>query len=166
MIKGFQRPATVEPINTAFQLRPALWAGFIAGVILMIVPSGSPWSGIIFFAPVVVGRIIPAGAGLPIAAVWVIHLVVSLVYGVLISLVVNRFHRGKALLAGAICGAILYMINIRVVAVFWPNLKGNELAIAFAHVVFGLIAAGAYRGLLRQPVRVEHTKTAMSSESP
>jgi hypothetical protein len=159
MIKGFQRPATVEPINTAFQLRAALWAGFIAGIILLIVPSGSPWSGIIFFAPVVVGRIIPPDAGLPIVAVWVIHLVVSLIYGVLTSLVVNRFHRGKALLAGAVCGAILYMINFRVVAVFWPNLKGNEVAVAFAHIVFGLIAAGAYRGLLKQNVPIQRTET-------
>ena len=165
MIKGYQRPATVEPVETPFQLKAALWAGFIAAIVLLIVPSGSPWSRIIFLSPLVVGRIIPPSAGLPVPAVWFIHLGLSLVYGILISLVANRFHRGKALLAGAICGAVLYGINVGIVSAFWPGLRGNEVAIAFAHIVFGLIAAGAYRGLLTQRVAAPGRNESVPSES-
>jgi len=136
----------------------AILAGLIAGVILLIIPSGSPWSGIIFLAPVVVGRMIPAQAGLPASGVWIIHLAVSLVYGVAISAVAARFRRGKALLAGAFVGAVLYAINFGLVSALWPSLRGNEVAILFAHVLFGLIAAGAYRGLLRRKLPTPESK--------
>jgi len=162
MIKGYQRPITVEPVETPFQPKAALWAGFLAAIILLIVPSGSPWSGMIFFAPVVLAGLSQPGAALRIVAVWVIHFVVSLLYALVISSVVNRFHRGRAMLSGAVCGAILYAVNLGVVLVVWPNLKGNEVAIAFTHVVFGLITAGAYRGLLNERAHVNPINPPMA----
>jgi hypothetical protein len=152
MIKGYQRPPSLEPaVPSEFQWRAAVLAGLIAGLILLIVPAGSPWSGMIFLAPVVVGRMIPASTGLPPAAVWPIHLAVSIVYGLIISAVAARFRKAKALLAGAVVGAILYLIDFGIVSALWPSLRANEVGIAFSHIVFGAIAGGAYRGLLKRP---------------
>jgi hypothetical protein len=151
MIKGYQRPPSLEPaVPTEFQWQAAFLAGLIAGLILLIVPSGSPWSGIIFLAPVVVGRIIPAATGLPSPAVWLIHLAVSLIYGFIISAAAARFRKARAILAGAGVGLILYFVNLGIVSALWPSLRGNEVGIAFSHVVFGAIAGGAYRGLLKR----------------
>jgi hypothetical protein len=156
MIRGFQRPPRLEAApDTPFQWNAALLAGLIAGAVLLIVPAGSPWSRISFFSPVVMGRTIPPQAGLPLVSTWLLHLLVSLIYGLIVSLVAMRLRRGLALLAGAITGLVLYAINFGIVSLLWPDARGNEVAIAFAHVVFGLVAAGAYRGLLRRTVQAE-----------
>jgi len=132
-----------------FQWPAAVLAGLVAGLVLLIVPSGSPWSRITFFSPVVMGRTVPA-SDLPLVSTWLIHLFVSVVYGLAISRIAAGFRRGRALLAGAITGLILYGLNLGIVSAFWPDLRGNEVAVAFTHVVFGLISAGAYRGLLKR----------------
>jgi hypothetical protein len=151
MIRGYQRPPSLEPaVPNEFQWRAAVLAGLIAGVILLIVPSGNPWSGIIFLAPVVVGRIIPPSTGLPPAVVWLIHLAVSIAYGLVISAAAVRFRRARALLAGGVVGLVLYLVNVGIVSALWPSVRGNEVGIAFSHVVFGAIAGGAYRGLLKR----------------
>jgi hypothetical protein len=153
MIRGFERPVRLEPVDDAsFQWPAALLAGLIAGAVLLLVPAGSPWSRVSSFSPVVMGRLISPQAGLSLVPTWLLHLVISLIYGLIISAVAMRFRRGQALLAGAIIGLILYLINLGLVSAFWPSLRGHEVAIAFAHVVFGLIAAGAYRGLLKRAV--------------
>src|ERR1041384_1805503 len=151
MIRGFERPARLEPVDAdSFQWPAALLAGIIAGVVLLVVPAGSPWSRVSFFSPVIMGRVISPQAGLPLLSTWFLHLGLSVIYGLIISAVATRFRRGQALLAGAIIGLILYLINFAIVSAVWPNSRGNEIAIAFAHIVFGLIAAGAYRGLLKR----------------
>ena len=61
----------------------------------------------------------------------------------------------RPLVFAAITGLVLYAINFGIVSLLWPDARGNEVAIAFAHVVFGLVAAGAYRGLLRRTVQAE-----------
>jgi hypothetical protein len=45
---------------------------------------------------------------------------------------------------------LLYFLNFGCVSAFWPSLRGNEPAVLFAHVFFSMVAAGAYRGLLRR----------------
>jgi hypothetical protein len=154
MIRGYHRPSSLEPaVPNEFQWRAAILAGLIAGLVLLIVPAGSPWSGMIFLAPVVLGRTIPAAAGVPAVLVWLIHLAVAILYGFVISAVAARFRKAKALLAGAVAGGILYLINLAIISALWPSLHGNEIGIAFSHVVFGAIAGGAYRGLLKRQIK-------------
>jgi len=132
-----------------FQWPAAILAGIIAGAVLLIVPSGSPWSGVTFFSPVIMGRTIPP-ADLSLVSTWLLHLLLSVGYGLVISRIVASFRRGRALLAGALMGMVLYGVNLGLVSAFWLQLRGNEIAIAFTHIVFGLVAAGAYRGLLKR----------------
>jgi hypothetical protein len=41
-----------------------------------------------------------------------------------------------------------------VVSALWPSLRGAEFSVVVTHVVFGLITAGAYRGLLKRKPEV------------
>lgn len=87
---------------------------------------------------------------LPLPAVWVIHLGVSLIYGIIISVVVARLTSYGAILVGGVLGLLLFFANWALVSVCWPAWRVDEIPVLFTHIVFGLIAAGAYRGLLRR----------------
>jgi len=150
MIRYFEPYPLLEPEHDGWQWGPALGAGLVAGIILLIVPSGSPWASLTFFTPVVMGRKVPPGMMLPLPVLWVIHLAVSVAYGLLISVLVSKFRAHKAILAGGLVGFVLYILNWCVVWAVWLAWKVFEIPVVFTHVVFGLIAAGAYRGLLRR----------------
>jgi hypothetical protein len=151
MIKGYEPPHVLEPQEPRrFHIGPALGAGFIAGVILLIVPRGSPWGSLTFFSPVIMGRTVPATVQIPLLLVWILHLGVSLVYGLIISRLVATLRRRRAFVTGALAGLVLDAVNFGVVSALWPSLRGAEFSVVVTHIVFGLIAAGAYRGLLRR----------------
>ena len=160
MIKGFEPPRPAEPeTRNRLQWGSAAGAGIIAGVILLLVPRGSPWSALTFFSPVVLGRSLPASLGLPLLLVWIIHLLVSVLYGLIISRIVAGLTQQRAILTGGVAGLVLYVLNLGVVSLAFPALRGNEPGVIFTHVVFGLIAAGAYRGLLKRklPTSLDYT---------
>jgi predicted membrane-bound spermidine synthase len=95
---------------------------------------------------------IPPQYAMPLLVSWILHLLVSLVYGLVVSLAASRFRQSKAFIAGAVAGLILYGLNLGVVSLCWPFLRGPELGVLLDHIVFGLIGAGAYRGLLKRRV--------------
>ncbi len=124
-------------------------------------PRGSPWSSLAFFMPVIMGRRLPYGVSLPLPVVWCLHLALSVLYGLVIAKTVARLPHQRAIVTGGVMGLVLYLINLGVVALAWPAWHGNEVAVAFTHVVFGLIAGGAYRGLLRRKPLVENLDRAL-----
>jgi len=150
MIRGFEpaQPLPPEPAGP-FQWGAAIGAGLIAGVILLIVPHGDPWAGITFFAPVIMGRDL-MGQAASLWATTLMHIGLAVVYGLIISVAVRRTTQLWALIIGALIGLVLYGINFGVVSVWFSNARGNELSVAFTHLVFGAIAGGTYRGLLRR----------------
>jgi hypothetical protein len=149
MIRHFERAQPLEPADKQrMQWGAALGAGFIAGLILVVVPRGSPWSSLTFFSPVIMGRGLSPFTGLPLVAIWLCHLAVSIVYGLIIAKIINNFRQFKAILTGGLVGLVLYLINFGIISTLWSDLRGNEVSVLFTHVVFGLLAAGAYRGLL------------------
>ena len=151
MIKGFELPQVLEPqARNRLQWDAAVEAGFIAGLVLLVLPQGSPWSALTFFSPAIPGRPLPVSMAMSLLGVWIIHLLLSVLYGLIISRVVANLRREKAILTGGLAGLVLYVLNLGLVSFVWPALRGNEVAVALAHVVFGLVAAGAYRGLLRR----------------
>jgi hypothetical protein len=156
MIRRFEPTALLEPEDGGrFQLGAALGAGLIAGLVLLIIPRGSPWAGISFFSAVVMGRAVPPGVVMPLPVVCLVHLLVAEIYAVIISWFVNNTTQGRAILAGAILGLVLYLLNTGLVAIAFPEWRGNEVGVLFTHAVFGLLVGGAYRGLLKrkqQPV--------------
>jgi len=154
MMRGYQAAPILEPENgRRIQWGPAIGAGFIPGAILLIVPRGSPWSSLTFFSPVIMGRTAPPGVELPLAMLYLIHLLVSIIYGLIIAGVVAGLRIERAIVAGGLAGLVLYVINFGIVSAFWPGWCGGEVTVVFTHIVFGLITAGAYRGLLRRRLR-------------
>jgi hypothetical protein len=150
MIRGYESAHLLEPEEpTRFHVGPAFGAGFIAGAVLLIVPHGSPWESLTFFSPVIMGRTVPA-LEMPLLLVWIVHLAISLIYGLIISRVVATLRWQRAFFTGALAGLILYAVNFGVVSALWPWLRGAEFSVVITHIVFGLITAGAYRGLLKR----------------
>jgi len=96
------------------------------------------------------GRALAPGYQLSLAAVWFAHLGISILYGLIISLSIARLTQARAVFVGGFVGLILYVLNWAAVKFLAPSMRGNELSVLFTHVVFGLIAAGAYRGLLKR----------------
>lgn len=133
-----------------FQWLAALGAGLIAAIVLMVLPRASPWSSLTFFAPVIVGRVVPEGSDITPAIAKILHLGLSMLYGIVVSLVAMHVTQLRALLAGALVGLGLYGLNYWIVSTQFQSLLGDEPTVAFTHIVFGLIAGGAYRGLLRR----------------
>jgi hypothetical protein len=158
MIKGFEQSRQIEPIEKIdWQGMPAVAAGIIAGVILLIVPHASPWEGLTSFTPAIMGRVVPVTWGLGMFMTVVLHLALALIYGVIISIVVINIHQMRAVLTGGIVGLVLYFLNLGAISMWFPEMRGNEMSVAVTHVVCGLIAAGAYRGLLRRRVSANAT---------
>jgi hypothetical protein len=152
MIRGYETTRLSEPESPhSLQWPAALGAGLIAGAVFLIAPRGSPWSTVTFFSPSIMGRTLGTDAG-PLILIWVAHLLLSAVYGMIISFVIARMTYGSAFMAGAVMGLVLYGLNLAVVSILWPAMRESELTVIFTHIVFGLIAAGAYRGLLRRRV--------------
>ena len=150
MIRGFSPPNPLEPENPGhMQWGPALASGLIAGAVLMIAPRGSPWSSVTFFDPLVIGRTLPPEVTSMIPA-WLIHLMVSIIYGFIISRTVVCLRQFRAIFTGGLIGLLLYGLNLLAVSLLWPQMRGNEASVAFTHIVFGLIAAATYRGLLKR----------------
>ncbi len=155
MIRRFDKVVPAEPESPGrFQLGPALGAGLLAGIFLLLIPRGSPWAALTFFSPAIMGRAVPPGMMLSLPAAWAIHLGLSLVYGVIVSLFVTTLTQYRAVLVGGMVGFGLYWLNWVVVAAIWPHWIANQIPVLFTHVVFGLVAAGAYRGLLRRRIPV------------
>ena len=77
-------------------------------------------------------------------------MVLSVIYGLIISRVVAGLKQTRAIITGGLLGLVLYIINFVLVSLWWPSLRGNEVSVVFTHLVFGLVAAGAYRGLLKR----------------
>jgi len=151
MIRGFESAHPLEPEAGGHVQWPAAFgAGLIAGAILLIVPRGSPWSSVTFFSPIIMGRALRGGLEMPLVFVWLVHLAVSVAYGIIISRIISVLTKSRAILTGGLIGLVLYLLNLLVVSLVWPQLRGNELSVIFTHIVFGLVTAGAYRGLLKR----------------
>src|SRR5690349_12738829 len=118
MIRYFEPPHPLEP-ETEFQWPAALGAGLIAGVILLVVPLGSPWSGMTYVAPAVMGRQIPASLGMSMFTTYLLHMALAVGYGLVISWVTSSVTRLWAVLVGGLAGLLLYLVNLGAVSVWF-----------------------------------------------
>src|SRR5579872_2231963 len=136
MVRHFEPIQVLEPEGRGqFQLGPGLLAGLIAGIVLLFIPRGSPWSGISFFSSVIMGRPVPNGVFMPLTVVCLVHLLLSEIYGLLISWFVSNVTQARAVITGAIIGLVLYVANLAVVTVALPAWRTNEVGVLFTHAV-------------------------------
>lgn len=146
--------------------RAAIGAGLIAGAVFMMlemimVPAflgGSPWGPPRMIAAIVMGQgVLPSpppppsfDAGVLVAAM-VVHFVLSVVYALIFAAIAGRLAGGMAALVGAGFGLVLYLVNFYLFTGLFPWFANarNWVSI-FAHIVFGLTLALAYKGLERR----------------
>jgi uncharacterized membrane protein YagU involved in acid resistance len=147
-------------VTVQFDWKAATWSGVIAGLVFLmlemflvpVVGGGSPWGPPRMMAAIVLGKgVLPPPAtfapGIVLVAL-VLHLVLSIGYAVVFALVTRRLGRSLALGGGVLGGLVLYLVNFYgFTAVFpWFAMARNGITL-FSHLVFGLVAAGAYRVL-------------------
>lgn len=148
----------------------AIWAGVIAGAVFMIlemlmVPmfmGGSPWGPPRMIAAMVMGEgVLPMPEGPPLTfdmtvmmVAMVVHFLLSVLFTIVLAFVISGMTTGAALAVGSGYGLVLYLVNFYVMtAVFpWFGMARNWVSI-FAHIMFGLIAAAAYKGLQKPEVK-------------
>jgi hypothetical protein len=156
-------PSEQEHYHRAHRWGAAIKAGLIAGVILLLFPSGNPWTSFSQGAHIM-GRSITADPAVTVLSAEAIpahtaHLTVSVLYALIVLGVVYRLRTWRAIVGGMITAVVLYGINFAAFRFFAPELTGkSELNVVLAHVLFGGIAAGAIRGLLRPPMRPDKTQ--------
>jgi len=142
-------------------------AGFAAGAVLMVLdliwssifsPDG-PWRTSHMIAPIFVGTdsLRTADYSFSIGVVGVAlatHYVLGILFGLVLAAIMVQFDLDAtprdALVAGAVLGTLLYLINFNVLVGFFPwvaDLRGLDTAAA--HVVFGIVAALLYWRLKR-----------------
>jgi hypothetical protein len=138
-----------------------VWAGLIAGIVFMIaemlmvmlVQGESPWGPPRMMAAMLLGKgVLPPPATFDLTIVMVamvVHIPLSIVYGVIIGWAVHRLHVTAALAIGAGIGLAIYFINfypIASAAFPWFAMARNWMS-AFVHILFGVVAAGSYVAL-------------------
>jgi hypothetical protein len=137
-------------------LRAAVIAGLVSGILFLVVASlvttnalGTPVSVIRLFASVVLGEGIlnPGMAVSPIAwvAALAVHLIYSLLFGLLVAYVVHRWGFIVGIIGGGLLGLALYFINFYSFSLLFPWLfafRGTLLMLG--HVLFGAVTGGLY----------------------
>jgi uncharacterized membrane protein YagU involved in acid resistance len=156
-----------DELHRATDWSAAAWAAVIAGVVFMMLEMGmvslfmgeSPWAPPHMIAAMALGKDVlprpdtyaPFTAKIMTTAM-VIHMMLSVVYGLIVGWLVHRFDRAGGLAIGALFGIAIYVVNFYLIApaLFpWFQMAQNWIS-AFAHTVFGLVAGGAYMAL-RKP---------------
>lgn len=152
--------------RTSINWKAAVWAGLLAGLVFMMlemimVPvflDGSPWGPPRMIAAIVMGEgVLPPPATFDLAILMVamaVHFALSVAFAVPLAFAIQRMGTGAALAVGAVFGIVLYLVNFYLFTALFPwfAMARNWVSI-FAHAVFGLAAAWAYK-------RWAHPRTA------
>lgn len=153
-------------LHSVTDWKTGAWAGVIAGlaflmlemVLIWMAQGQSPWGPPHMMAAMVLGKDVlpPPGIWAPfdlkiMITAMMIHLPVSIVYGLIGAWLVHRFDWAGGLMIGAALGLAIYIVNfymIAPVAFPWFEMGRNWIG-AFSHVMFGAILGGAYIALRR-----------------
>ena len=155
--------------------RAAMWSGVVAGAVflvleLIMVPVflGNPmWAPPRMIAAIALGQGVlpPPGTfdlGIVLVAV-LVHFALSIIYGLILAAIINRFGTGMALVVGGAFGLALYLVNFYVLTAIFPWFaNARNWVSVFAHIVFGLVAAWSY---VRFRKTATSTATAGSSSA-
>lgn len=138
-------------------LKAGAVAGLIAGAVFMMMEMGlvatagdSPWGPPRMIAAIAMGEgVLPPPATFDLMilmAAMAVHLMLSIVIGVVFALVARRFGLVMAVVAGAVVGLGLYVVNFYgFTAIFpWFAMARNMISIV-SHIAFGVVLGLSYR---------------------
>lgn len=136
-------------------------AGIIAGIIATIVQILLWWTfwdvlPSIFFrdirytAAIIFGEtILPPPATFDLQALLMatmIHVVLSILYAIALSILMDRLCLKSSLIAGGLYGLIIFWVNMYGVVIFYPwFMETRDWITVIAHIAFGVSAAGIYK---------------------
>lgn len=140
----------------------AALAGLVGGIVFMmmemllvwIAMGQSPWGPPRMIAAMVMGKGVlppPATFSAPIMMVaMAIHMMMSVVYGLVVGAIVHRMGKAAALATGALFGLVaVYLVNFHVVAPMmfpWFTEAQNWVSV-LSHIMFGVVTAFVYTGI-------------------
>ena len=147
----------------------AVVSGFAAGAVLMmldvlwstVLAEGGPWRTSRMIAPIFLGPEVAQSSGfhfsIPVVAVALgVHYVLGIVSGLILATIMSALHldatAAKAVVTGAVFGAVIYLVNFHVMASWFPWLaEMRGWPTLAAHLVFGIVAASLNWKLARTP---------------
>ena len=150
----------MSPATRFADWKAGLCAGLIAGLIdqgllilLMLAQGTSPWIASRATAAILLGPGVlegPERGGSILAAAFVVHFALSLVYGLVIAALIRQRSAGEGIAIGIAFGLAVWVLNYFVVAPsafpWFVPMRAAPMTPAL-HAVFGLAAAGAYLAL-------------------
>ena len=166
-------------IRRSPDLSAAIAAGLIAGTIMMLLQLAmyplffdrSAWFHPRLIAAIPLGQdVLPnvssgPDAGVAFAAL-LAHYVLSVIYAVIASVVLDRVRFWSAVTLGAVGGFALYLINYYgFTNVFEWFAASRDWVTTFTHISFGVGTAAAYKALER-PQRLIHTERMPALHHP
>ena len=135
-------------------------AGLASGAVLMVlelfwstlVSGGSPWAASHLVAAIVLGPDTLQSSDFSLGVVAVAltaHYVLGIAFGLVLAAIIAPFRRdshvGMVLLAGAVFGALLYLLNFYGMVYFFPwFVDWRGAATLVTHLIFGTTAAFLY----------------------
>lgn len=174
MATEYQTRHATEVVYTPVDVRAktwwgsAAWAGIIAGIVFAMLEMFMVWAimGMSFWGPLqmiaamlmgteVLPQNSPITVGIGLVGL-MIHMVLSVIYGLVIGWMVHKMDMGPALLVGAVVGLVLiYFVNFYLIApaVFPWFVQARNWISLLTHIVFGLVAAGAYIAMRNRHAR-------------
>lgn len=159
--------APQDELHSVTDWKAGAWAGLIAGLVFVMLEMGmvwiiegqSPWGPPHMMAAMALGKeVLPAeGTWAPfdlkiMMVAMMIHLPMSIAYGLIGAWLVHRFDWAGGLMIGAGLGLAIYIVNfygIAPAAFPWFVMARNWIG-AFSHIMFGVVVGVGYIAL-RKP---------------
>ena len=153
-----------DELHSVTDWKAGAWAGLIAGLVFVMLEMGmvwifqgeSPWGPPHMIAAMALGKevLTPPGTPAPfdlkiMLTAMMIHLPMSIAYGLIGAWLMRRFDWMGGALIGAALGLAIYVINFYGVAptAFPWFVMGRNWIGAFSHVMFGVVLGLAYVSL-------------------
>ncbi len=128
-----------------------LLAGIVAGIAFFV--ANILFSNIItpslllrYIASLVMGSdVLTNGNSMVLIVGGIVHLVLSLLFALVISIVIHRWGLLVGIIGGGILGLSLYAINLYALTLLFPWFFAiNTPSLLISHVIFGAVAGGVY----------------------
>lgn len=142
MLKSIQKNVT---------WRAVFLAGIAAGIAffvanLLFSPILTPSLLLRYIASLVMGSdVLTNGNSMALIVGGIVHLVLSLLFALIISIVIHRWGLLVGIIGGGILGLSLYAINLYTLTLLFPWFFAiNSSSLLISHVIFGVVAGGVY----------------------
>ena len=136
------------------QWKKALQAAGLVGAVLFLLSRGIPWVGSGAINPAIMGREVNPGhdpGAMGFLTVFMLHMALSVIYGLIIVPIVHGFRHYLAGAVGAVIGLVLYFMSYAVAGMLTDAaVTQREWPAVVLHITFGLFVAEAYKGMAKR----------------